>query len=653
MKLTRVTQSMLVSRYLINTNRNLSNAQTLQNQIATGKEINRPSDNPFKANRIMQLYTEISANKQFKENIKDTDNWLDETDTALNSLNNVYSRIRHLLVTTGNGSYSDDERLSIQLEMKELNTQIMQILNTNTDGNYIFGGTKSTSVPLMIDSNGRLQLADKNGKAIYIYKDSNGDITTNPDAGNTAVSLGTTSLTTAALTNAQIDSLKSELESDATSDERKAEIKLMIGTRDKVYVKKYSNTLTTTAGGTTLKSKLETDYGTLNPSTMGIVQVSNIQNSIAQYSDKIKSELNDDSITSERKTELEKLSKDISTAKEITDELADLVAEKAGTINSEELSKLNTAISNKLNTFNGYVSNMYTQASSGPYYSLSNSTGTGTSCTVTDSTLNDAELRTKIESELNNTTNPPTDKRRAELNNILKSITPKVDTIYKTTKTTTNPDGTSTTTTNFSTSNQNTPAILSETDIKNLEDEYKLAATTSTRKEEIQNILVAYNQIGAELKVEVSEGVKMQYNTTALDIMYYTDSNGNKKSISDLMNQIINNLEPDGTIITNPDGTKSEADHTKVFGNLLTEMDGAIKQLLTQRSKVGAWSNRIESTLDRNKASNESMTKVLSKTEDIDYAEKYMEYAVLQQVYQASLQISGRILPMTLMDYVR
>ncbi len=636
MKLTRVTQSMLVSRYLINTNRNLSNAQILQNQIATGKEINRPSDNPFKANRIMQLYSEISANNQFKENIKDTDNWLNETDTALNSLDNVYSRIRHLQVKVGNGSYSDDERLSIQLEIKELNTQIMQILNTNTDGNYIFGGTKSTSIPLMIDSNGRFQLSDKNGKAIYIYKDSNGKITTNPDAGSTAVSLGTTSLT-----DAQINSLKSELESDATSDERKAEIKLMIGTRDKVYVKKYSDTLTTTAGGTTLKSKLETDYGTLNPSTMGIVQVSNIQNSIAQYSDKIKSELNDDSITSERKTELEKLSKDISTAKEITDELADLVAEKAGTIDSGELSKLNTAISNKLTTFNGYVSNMYTQATSGPYYSLNGSTGTGTNCTVTDSTLKDAVLRTKIEGELNNTTNPPTDKRREELNNILKSITPKVDTVYKTA------DG------KITTSNQNAPAILSKTDIKDLENEYKLAATTSARKEEIQNILVAYNQIGAELKVEVSEGVKMQYNTTALDIMYYTDSNGNKKSVSDLMNQIINNLEPDGTIITNPDGTKSEADHTKVFGNLLTEMDGAIKQLLTQRSKVGAWSNRIESTLDRNKASNESMTTVLSKTEDIDYAEKYMEYAVLQQVYQASLQISGRILPMTLMDYVR
>ena len=63
--------------------------------------------------------------------------------------------------------------------------------------------------------------------------------------------------------------------------------------------------------------------------------------------------------------------------------------------------------------------------------------------------------------------------------------------------------------------------------------------------------------------------------------------------------------------------------------------------------------NVYHAYVDRNKASNESMTKVLSKTEDIYYAEKYMEYAVLQQVYQASLQISGRILPMTLMDYVR
>lgn len=90
----RVTNAMLSSNYLTNMNRNLRNMQVLQSQLASGKAINKPSDDPYKASRTMQLYSEIDSNKQFNENIKDISNWLDTTDTALNQAGNVFGRIR-------------------------------------------------------------------------------------------------------------------------------------------------------------------------------------------------------------------------------------------------------------------------------------------------------------------------------------------------------------------------------------------------------------------------------------------------------------------------------------------------------------------------------------------------------------------------------
>lgn len=159
----RVTNSMLSLNYLNNMNRNLNSMQTLQKQLSSGKQINRPSDNPYTASRAIGLYSEIDSNKQYNENIKDISNWLDTTDTALGQAGNLFNRIRELEVSAGNAAYGNDERTAIQDEIKEKVGELGQILNTNFDGAYIFGGTKSTSKPVMVDSTGSLCYAGKNG----------------------------------------------------------------------------------------------------------------------------------------------------------------------------------------------------------------------------------------------------------------------------------------------------------------------------------------------------------------------------------------------------------------------------------------------------------------------------------------------------------
>lgn len=160
----RITNSMLSMNYLSSMNTNLTNMQTLQKQLSSGKQINRPSDNPYTASRAIGLYSEIDSNKQYNENIKDITNWLDTTDTALGQVGNLFSRVRELEVAAGNGGYKNDERAAIQDEIKQKVVELSQILNTNFDGSYIFGGTKSTSKPVMINtSDGKIVYADKDG----------------------------------------------------------------------------------------------------------------------------------------------------------------------------------------------------------------------------------------------------------------------------------------------------------------------------------------------------------------------------------------------------------------------------------------------------------------------------------------------------------
>ncbi|WP_139904156.1 flagellar hook-associated protein FlgL [Clostridium thermarum] len=144
----RVTNKMLATSFLNDMSNNLENLRTLQQQMTSGKEIRRPSDDPFKVARAMQLHTGINANKQYNENISDTINWLDTTDTALGQAGNVLQRVRELLVSAGNAAYGSEERKAIKDEINERIEELAQIMNTSFDGKYIFGGSRGTTKPM-------------------------------------------------------------------------------------------------------------------------------------------------------------------------------------------------------------------------------------------------------------------------------------------------------------------------------------------------------------------------------------------------------------------------------------------------------------------------------------------------------------------------
>ena len=144
----RVTNKMLSNNFLSDMQINLNNMKILQQQMSSGKEIRKPSDDPFKVSRTMQLNTDINTNKQYNENIKDTINWLSTTDTAIGQAENSLQRVKELLTQAGNAGYSVSERKAIKDEINQRISELSQIMNTNFDGKYIFGGTRSTAKPM-------------------------------------------------------------------------------------------------------------------------------------------------------------------------------------------------------------------------------------------------------------------------------------------------------------------------------------------------------------------------------------------------------------------------------------------------------------------------------------------------------------------------
>lgn len=157
----RVTNSMLSSNFLYDLGNNLENMGGYQKQMSSSTLINKASDDPLGASRVMQINNEMIKNKQYSTNINYTNQWLSVTDTSLGQVNSSLQRINELLVSSGNAAYGSEQLQSIKDEINNNIDQISQILNTTYDGKYVFGGNRGTNKPTVVskDSKGNEQIS--------------------------------------------------------------------------------------------------------------------------------------------------------------------------------------------------------------------------------------------------------------------------------------------------------------------------------------------------------------------------------------------------------------------------------------------------------------------------------------------------------------
>ncbi|NWO06237.1 MAG: flagellar hook-associated protein FlgL [Alteromonadaceae bacterium] len=118
-----------------------SNLVDTQQQISTGKKVNKPSDDPVAAARILKLDQELRQNDSYTRNATLADNRLKQEENSLQSSVDIIQRVRELTVEAGSGSLSPNDRQSIAAELKERLGQLANIANTqDASGEYIFSG---------------------------------------------------------------------------------------------------------------------------------------------------------------------------------------------------------------------------------------------------------------------------------------------------------------------------------------------------------------------------------------------------------------------------------------------------------------------------------------------------------------------------------
>jgi flagellar hook-associated protein 3 FlgL len=123
-----------------------------EEQLATGKQLLAPSDNPVDVSNDLRLRTTTAQLTQYGTNITDGLNFMQVSDTAMSSMDTVMQRIRELAVQGSSDTLGASDRNAIQQEEDQLFRQVISLVNTNYKGDYVFGGTQSKIAPFPIES---------------------------------------------------------------------------------------------------------------------------------------------------------------------------------------------------------------------------------------------------------------------------------------------------------------------------------------------------------------------------------------------------------------------------------------------------------------------------------------------------------------------
>jgi flagellar hook-associated protein 3 FlgL len=127
----------------------------LQQQIASGKRIQSPADDPAGAVRILDVRQAIDTTTQYQRNINLARGRLAVEDSTLDSTLDVLGRVRELAIQANNDTQSPQTRATLATEVRQRLEDLMALANTTgANGEYLFSGFSTKTQPFAVDGAG-------------------------------------------------------------------------------------------------------------------------------------------------------------------------------------------------------------------------------------------------------------------------------------------------------------------------------------------------------------------------------------------------------------------------------------------------------------------------------------------------------------------
>jgi flagellar hook-associated protein 3 FlgL len=123
---------------------------SLQEQASTGNRVNRASDSPSDAHRILALNSQERSLASFQENIVDLLGRLQMSSTVVTDMTTQLADTRTLLTQIVSGLYDADGRQRLAEQIDNTVEQLVSLANTQHAGQYLFAGNNTEVAPYTV-----------------------------------------------------------------------------------------------------------------------------------------------------------------------------------------------------------------------------------------------------------------------------------------------------------------------------------------------------------------------------------------------------------------------------------------------------------------------------------------------------------------------
>ncbi len=149
----RISTVTMFESSLSSMNRQQSAFLDVGKQLATGRRVVNPSDDPQAASRAVGVSQSKAVSEQYSDARVTARNALAQEESVLNSVSDAISSAKTLIVQAGNGTLSDADRSAIASELSGIYESLLgQANTTNGNGDYLFGGVKDNAPPFVKQS---------------------------------------------------------------------------------------------------------------------------------------------------------------------------------------------------------------------------------------------------------------------------------------------------------------------------------------------------------------------------------------------------------------------------------------------------------------------------------------------------------------------
>jgi flagellar hook-associated protein 3 FlgL len=143
----RITHQMIARTVLADVNRSADRLAQTQSKLSSGREITRPSDDPYGTGRALSLRSELEGTRQHQRNVNDALAWQTVTDVALGTITDTVQRARELTVQGASDAAGPLARENIAAEIDQLVESVKQEASSSYGGRFVLAGSATQTRP--------------------------------------------------------------------------------------------------------------------------------------------------------------------------------------------------------------------------------------------------------------------------------------------------------------------------------------------------------------------------------------------------------------------------------------------------------------------------------------------------------------------------